>query len=375
MIELSRSVNRNTSFSLKRKAYYLFVLVEKLLPETNKVYFINEYCLYQILSGNGDIEVDFKLYDNWGDKLIYLSKGQYIKFHSDNFVIRKITFTDEVVFGNKDFRVLFKHLISLGYINFAECKDCQKYLEQTVFAPDVNLLIDVSSEQWYWQNPFSANKDEYHLIFDVKDIIDEEYKNHLSNGDLATILKENGHDAMRLVKNKLGVSTRGLLAQKRLLESQRQLAFTDKSVKEIAFQLGYKDPAYFNRVFHVNTGKRPVDFRSNFDFEGRDSFIQDIRNLLATYHDTNRSLEFYADQMHLSVKSLSRKVRDKMNASLGQLIRMELIKTAQELLGEDLPIAQISRRLSFEEPNHFSAFFKHYTGLTPSEFQNKKYKS
>jgi AraC family 4-hydroxyphenylacetate 3-monooxygenase operon regulatory protein len=39
-----------------------------------------------------------------------------------------------------------------------------------------------------------------------------------------------------------------------LLEAKRLLFYTDKPVKEIAYDLGYEDPAYFNRLFTHKTG-------------------------------------------------------------------------------------------------------------------------
>ena len=89
--------------------------VEKFSPEINKVYFIEKYTLIHILSGIGSIQVDFKNYVDWQEKAIFLEKGQYIKFLSDDFVVRRIEFSDETKFHNDDVRVLFKHLISLGY--------------------------------------------------------------------------------------------------------------------------------------------------------------------------------------------------------------------------------------------------------------------
>ena len=151
-------------------------MVTKFHAEFNKVYFINKYTMYHILEGSGGIEVDFKKYHDWQDKLIFLSVGQYIKFLSENFVVRKIEFTDEEVFRNKEVRVLFKHLVALGYINFNECETCQEYLNNTVFSQQSSDIIDISSEQWYWQNPFHAKQEEYHVIFDIKDVIDEKYK-------------------------------------------------------------------------------------------------------------------------------------------------------------------------------------------------------
>jgi len=347
-------------------------MVSKFTPEINKVYFINKYSLFLVLSGSGSIQVDFKNYYDWKDKAIYLEKGQYIKFLSDNFLVRKIEFPDEVIFRNKEVRVLFKHLISLGYINFEECEDCQRYLSNTVFSPSASDIIDVSSRQWFWQNPFHANKDEYQVIFDLKDVIDEQYSRKMSNADITALISDNGYSAQALVKDKIGLSVKNLFTNKKLTEGKKQIAFTDKNIQEISYDIGYEDPAYFNRVFKKETGQSPAEFRNNFDYPNRDTFSQNIVELLRAYHTEERSLEFYAQKMHLSVKALSKKVRDKMNASLGQLIRFELIHTAQTMLREDSNIKEIAFRLGFEEPNHFSSFFKHNTGITPTQFKNQK---
>jgi AraC-like DNA-binding protein len=139
--------------------------------------------------------------------------------------------------------------------------------------------------------------------------------------------------------------------------------------------MGYKDAAYFNRVFKQTTGYTPSEFRSNFDFERRDTFIQDIINLIQSHHKEQHSLEFYADKMNLSIKTLSKKTRNKLNTSMGQLIRSELISSSKSRLAENMPIHEVAYQLGFEEPNHFSNFFKHHTGKTPSEFKSKKYNS
>jgi len=129
-------------------------------------------------------------------------------------VIRKIEFKDEVVFRNKDVRVLFKHLVVLGYINFDECETCHKYLNNSIFSEQTNDIIDASSKQWYWQNPFHANQEEYHVIFDTKDVIDQQYKNHLSNEKISKIIGARGFEAQALFKSKIGLSIKSLLNQK-----------------------------------------------------------------------------------------------------------------------------------------------------------------
>lgn len=49
-----------------------------------------------------------------------------------------------------------------------------------------------------------------------------------------------------------------------LLEAKRLLAYSSMNIKEIAYNLGYDDPAYFNRLFTSKTGATPATFRKQF---------------------------------------------------------------------------------------------------------------
>lgn len=349
--------------------------VEIFSPEFNKVYFIESHTLIHILSGKGSIQVDFKNYFDWQEKAIFLEKGQYIKFLADDFSVRRIEFANESKFYNKDVRVLFKHLISLGYIDLLECEECNAFLSETALAKNSADIIDISSKQWFWQNPFNASKEEYQVIFDAKEVIDNEYCNKLTSSDLVNLINDRGYNAQTLIKNKVGLTIKNLMASKKLQESLKEIAFTDKNIQEISYDLGYNDDAYFNRVFKNSIGQTPKQFRENFDFKNRDLFTQDILELLQKYHKQERTLEFYANEMNLSIKVLSNKVRAKMNTSLGQLIRLELINSAKLMILEGQSITSISSQLGFEEPNHFSRFFKHYSKVTPTEFKSRKYNS
>lgn len=346
-------------------------MVTKFNPEINKIHFVNQYTMVHILGGTGVIEVDFKIFTDWNDKLIFLEKGQYIKFCNDNFTVRKIEFDDIDIFRNKGYRVLFKHLVSIGYINFKDCVDCQSYLNNSILSKPKEIL-DISSKQWYWQNPFKADNEEYHIIFDVKDIVDKKYKNQLSNTEIAQLMSQYNLDAQAIYREKVGVSIKNLLAEKRLTESQKDVAFTNKSIKEITYENGYSDPAYFNRIFKSKNGTAPNRFREELSKEGMDVFINNINELLYQHHAEHREVSFYAEKMHMSVQTLSKHVQEKMRTTLGQLIRQQIIQTAKTQLDKKMPIKEVSKLLNFEENNHFSAFFKHYTGLTPTEYQNQK---
>jgi AraC-like DNA-binding protein len=49
-----------------------------------------------------------------------------------------------------------------------------------------------------------------------------------------------------------------------VLEAKRLLVHTSLSSKEIAYDLGYEDPAYFSRLFLSKTGESPTGFRARF---------------------------------------------------------------------------------------------------------------
>jgi AraC-like DNA-binding protein len=49
-----------------------------------------------------------------------------------------------------------------------------------------------------------------------------------------------------------------------MLEAKRLLFYTDKSIKEIAFELGYDDHTYFTRLFTKLSGMSPTLFRANY---------------------------------------------------------------------------------------------------------------
>lgn len=67
----------------------------------------------------------------------------------------------------------------------------------------------------------------------------------------------------RLTKTTTGKTVSQLLLDRVILESQRLLTYSDKSISEIAAQLGFDDPSYFARLFKKKTGKTPEQFRKS----------------------------------------------------------------------------------------------------------------
>lgn len=66
-----------------------------------------------------------------------------------------------------------------------------------------------------------------------------------------------------LVKEFSGVSPKEWMTKRLMLEAQRKLQYSNLSVKELAYELGFTDPDYFSRLFKKSTGKSITAFLAN----------------------------------------------------------------------------------------------------------------
>jgi len=85
-----------------------------------------------------------------------------------------------------------------------------------------------------------------------------------SVSDYALQLKVTPKNLLRKFK-KVGIDNPSFIIKNRILiESKLLLVYTDKTVSEICFKLGFSDPAYFSRFFKRNTGMTTRMFRKQF---------------------------------------------------------------------------------------------------------------
>ncbi|UXN67530.1 helix-turn-helix domain-containing protein (plasmid) [Phyllobacterium sp. A18/5-2] len=66
----------------------------------------------------------------------------------------------------------------------------------------------------------------------------------------------------RIAKATTGQSTNNLIAGRLIEQAKRDLVFTSAKIKQIAYDLGFNDPAYFSRFFTKETGLTPRQYRA-----------------------------------------------------------------------------------------------------------------
>lgn len=65
------------------------------------------------------------------------------------------------------------------------------------------------------------------------------------------------------VKGATGLSVGAYIRGRAILQAKRQLTYTSLSAKEIAYNLGYEDYAYFSKLFRKMAGVSPSEYRKN----------------------------------------------------------------------------------------------------------------
>lgn len=100
------------------------------------------------------------------------------------------------------------------------------------------------------------------------------------------------------------------------------------------------------------------------------SVYRDFRRLLRSNFKEIKKVKDYASALNISEKKLNEIVNSKTGMSASSLIYKQLILEAKRLLNTELSSKEVAFQLNFEDPAHFSKFFKNQTGVSPSKFQN-----
>jgi AraC family transcriptional regulator, transcriptional activator of pobA len=96
-----------------------------------------------------------------------------------------------------------------------------------------------------------------------------------------------------------------------------------------------------------------------------------LRSLLYTYAQTERQVEFYAEKMEFSTKSLNRVTYSVSGQNAKTYIDTWVtLEIKRQLLCTQASVRALSEHFHFDEPGNFIKYFKKMSGHTPSEFRH-----
>ncbi|MGV3522605.1 MAG: helix-turn-helix domain-containing protein [Candidatus Sericytochromatia bacterium] len=100
-------------------------------------------------------------------------------------------------------------------------------------------------------------------------LLNQHYRSWHQVSDYAEALAMTPDHLNARLRELTGQSAKTLIQQRLILEARRAAWFSDASLKEITYSLGFDDPAYFSRLFHRCTGQRFSDFKARIQDSSR----------------------------------------------------------------------------------------------------------
>lgn len=96
----------------------------------------------------------------------------------------------------------------------------------------------------------------------AKRYIQERYAEDLSLEEVAEFVHLNPHYFSKIFKQQVGDTFIDFVTGLRIEKAKALIQNEELSLKEVCFEVGYKDPNYFSRVFKKTTGVTPTEYRA-----------------------------------------------------------------------------------------------------------------
>jgi AraC family transcriptional regulator, transcriptional activator of pobA len=251
----------------------------------------NYYSLIWVKEGEGNLKTSFSEYHFESNSLFSFApyqpflfsskfiKGVAIYFHSDFFCIHK-HHTEVTCNG-----VLFNNIYDTPFFSVDPNLEItlNKSLEQIraeiqnpglaqyeLLISFMKIFLIAAARSKSLQQPHTfqvaGTKKEPPILQNLKETIEREFKSKHAPSDYALILNISLNALTKITKKHFNKTLTSLITERIIIEAKRELYLTNKSVKELAYELGYDDEYYFSRFFKKNANISPQVYRETVGF-------------------------------------------------------------------------------------------------------------
>ena len=103
--------------------------------------------------------------------------------------------------------------------------------------------------------------------YQFQKLLENNYRSHWTVAQYAQALQTSVSTLNRVCRKSKGMAAKSIIAERLFVEAKRSLLYTQLHVDQIAYNLGFEDPAYFSRFFKNKSGLSPTSFRQLNPFD------------------------------------------------------------------------------------------------------------
>lgn len=224
--------------------------------------------------------IDFIEYKNCTNRFFTIAPGQVhlSKFMGNN--VRLLVFSPGFVERNQRSTQLIENIFSshsdrspyidcdeqgIKYLEILftmlkeECEFGEKNCDWDLVESLINSFLRYLSRYAKASNKKGGRRDT--RVSRLMELIEQHYKVERKCEFYASELSLTSKRLNEIAKDELGKSVTQLIHSRIMLEANRDLVFSTKAIKTIAFELGFEDAAYFSRFYRKLMNLSPLEFR------------------------------------------------------------------------------------------------------------------
>lgn len=251
----------------------------------------NYYSLIWVTEGKGQLKTNFSEYNFERNTLFSFTpyqpfmfssnmiKGVAIYFHSDFFCIHK--HQTEVTCNG----ILFNNVYQAPFVLVDESLQTtfNKIIEQIrsemqnpglaqyeLLISFMKIFLISASRSKAQQQPQTIPSQKIDkepvILQSLKEAIENDFKSKHTPKEYAVLLNISTNALAKITKKHFNKTLTDLIAERIIIEAKRELYLTSKSIKEVAYELGYDDEYYFSRFFKKNVNIPPQEYRETVGF-------------------------------------------------------------------------------------------------------------
>lgn len=241
-------------------------------PHVNRRQGLDSFLFFIVVSGAGELVYDGISYSLKANDCVFIDCKKPYSHKTD----KELWQLRWVHFNGVNMQSIYDKYISRGGEPVFEAespRECVRLLEEiySIAASDdhirdmklneklCSVLTLLMSKSWHPEKVRKSLKRQE--ISCIKLWLDEHYREKISLGDLAGQFFIDKYYLTKIFKEQYGVTINSYISNKRITQAKQLLRFSNKSIEQIAEEVGIDDPNYFTRQFKKVEGITPGEYR------------------------------------------------------------------------------------------------------------------